>query len=429
MTTLRRSLIGIILTAILLVSVHIHGEAEMRRRLRADQMEISHITYGLFDPSEWKAIISNVLGNKVMDFRLEGANREQVRRRAIDLMNGLLTEAENVMKQRNKEKGVVGAVKNAALNMLIDVEALRTGIPRYADMIVEYANEPSTRSEMQCFVMDKLNEAGKSTDGKVDRHLFELALGRYACTDRSTALRVIETRIAAIDQRSRDSYALLALATGTLLVLALTAERGSRSGLLGSIGAGICLLVLGLHLPMIDIEARIERFDLVLLGEPISFTQQTLFHQSKSILDVVVVLMREGRPELMLVAGLVFAFSVVLPTVKLLLSSVTLLRRREPRGRLASFLVHRSGKWSMADVMVVAIFMAYIGFNGVVDSQLSALEEYATSVHVLTMNNSTLESGFYLFTGYCLIGLITSALLPIALGADARQPDRTGYRE
>lgn len=416
MTTLRSFLVGLLLASIVLISCHIHRETEARRRLRADQMELSHITYGLFDPSEWKIIISRVLGTKVMDFRLEGANREQVRRRAIDLMNRLLTEVENVLKERNKEKGVIGAMKNAAINMIVDMQALRAGIPRYADMIVAYANEPRTRSEMQCFVIDKLNEVGNTTDGKVDRRLFDLALDRYACIDRATALRIIEERIHTIDHGLRYSHILLGLATVTLLVLALTAARGSRAGLLGCIGAGICLLVMGLHLPMIDIEARIERFDLVLLGEPISFTQQTLFHQSKSILEVVAVLIRERRPELMLVAGLVFAFSVVLPTMKMLLSSITLFRRREPQGRVAAFLVHRSGKWSMADVMVVAIFMAFIGFNGVIDGQLSALEEYTTSVHVLTTNNSALEIGFYLFTGYCLIGLITSALVPHALG-------------
>lgn len=421
MNVLRRSLIGLILASIALVSYHIHQEAEARRQLRADQMELSHITYGLFDPSEWKTIISRVLGTKVMDFRLEGANREQVRRRAIDLMSGLLTEVEQVLKERNKEKGVVGAMKNAAINMIIDMQALRTGIPRYADMIVAYANEPRTRREMQCFVIDKLNEVGSTTDGKVDRRSFDLALDRYACVDRTTALRIIEERIHTIDHRLRYSYTLLGLAIGTLLLLAFTAARGARAGLIGCIGAGICLLVMGLHLPMIDIEARIERFDLVLLGEPISFTQQTLFHQSKSILEVVAVLMRERRPELMLVAGLVFAFSVVLPTMKMLLSFSTLLRRREPQGRIAAFLVHRSGKWSMADVMVVAIFMAFIGFNGVVDSQLTALEDYTTSVHVLTTNNSALEMGFYLFTGYCLIGLITSALIPSALGKTGGQ--------
>ena len=35
------------------------------------------------------------------------------------------------------------------------------------------------------------------------------------------------------------------------------------------------------------------------------------------------------------------------------------------------FFVLKLGKWSMADVMVVAIFMAYVGFNGMIASQLA----------------------------------------------------------
>ena len=45
-----------------------------------------------------------------------------------------------------------------------------------------------------------------------------------------------------------------------------------------------------------------------------------------------------------------------------------------PRSILPPLLVHRflvfkSGKWSMAEVMVVAMFMSIIGFNRVINSQ------------------------------------------------------------
>lgn len=415
MTTTKKFLIGAIVTSVVLFAITIHQRSAERVRLRADQMELSHITYGLFDPSAWKEVLARIVQVKVMEFELVGADREQVRKRTIDLMNGLLSEVEVVLKQKNRDTGIGGAVKNAVINLIVDMDAIRSGVPRYADMVVEYANDPVNREEMQCFVLDKLHEVGSTTDGKVDRTLFQAAITRYECLNKEAAMTLIERRIATIDDALRTSLVLLALACVTLLVLAFTAPTGSRAALIAMIVAGICLLVLGLQLPMIDIEARIEEFELVLLGEPVRFSDQVLFHQSKSILQVVHVLIQERKPELMLVAAAVFAFSVVLPTVKMVLSGATLMHGREYQSGFIRFLVHRSGKWSMADVMVVAIFMAFIGFTGVVDGQLQALEEYATSVHVLTTNNSALEVGFYLFTGYCAIGLITSALLPNAL--------------
>ncbi|MBL7950260.1 MAG: paraquat-inducible protein A [Flavobacteriales bacterium] len=405
----------LLLSGILLLAFQIHRSAHQRSVLRADEMELSHITYGLFDPSEWKDVISGIMEKKVLEFELTGANRDQVRRRAMDLMNGLLTEVEHVMNERNKAKGVGGAVKNAVMGLLVNIDDLRSGIPRYADMIVEYANDPKNREEMKCFVVDKLNEVGCSTDGKVDRTLLKRTLARYDTSDRSTALAKIRADMSDLDAHLRKCYLLLGIGCCTLLLLAVMAGAGEKGPLAALISAGLCLLVLGVHLPMIDIEARIERFELTLLGEPVDFVDQVLFHQSKSILQVVEVLLKERKPELMFVAAAVFAFSVVLPSLKMSLSVITLWRGREPKGRIASWLLHRAGKWSMADVMVVAIFMAFIGFNGVVDSQLTTLEGYATSVHVLTTNNSALQVGFYLFTAYCSIGLISSALLPRAL--------------
>lgn len=416
---LRSILLGTITVAIALLTVHIHRTARERSALRADETEIAHITYGLFDPAEWKEALMAILKKKVDEFELTGADKDQVRERAIDLMNGLLTEVEQVLHERNKTKGVGGAMKNAVLNYLVDVEDIRSGVPRYADMIVDYANDPANRDEMQCFVIGKLDELGCRTEGKVDRTLQFRAMTRYGTTDRATALALIAERIAVIDRSLSSSYVLLALGCAALLVLAFTAMPGDRFPLMMLIAAGICLLVAGLHTPMIDIEARIATFELTLLGEHVDFKDQILFHQSKSILQVVQVLLNESKPQLMVVALLVFGFSVALPTVKMFFSLVTLLRGRVIKGRLVNWLMFRAGKWSMADVMVVAIFMAFIGFNGVVDGQLSTLEEYASSVHVLTTNNSALEIGFYLFTAYCLIGLISSALLPKALNSPA----------
>lgn len=412
---IRTLLLGLIVSSIIAFSIRIHDVASERAALRADQMEIAHITYGMFDPGQWIEVISGILEKKIMEFELQGADRTQVRRRAIDLMNGLLTEVEHVLKKRNKEKGIGGAMRNAIMAILVNVDDIRTGIPRYADMMIDYANDPVNRQEMKCFVLAKLTEIGCSTDGKVDRAVLLRTLARYETTDREHAMAVIDARITRADQVLRLCYTFLGIACITLLVLALLAGAGQKLPLSSVILAGLCLLIMGVHLPMIDIEARIARFELILLGESVVFTDQVLFHQSKSILQVVKVLLAERKPELMLVAALVFAFSVVLPTLKMSLSFLLLLRGRGPRGRFGSWLVHKAGKWSMADVMVVAIFMAFIGFNGVVDSQLASIQEYTTSIHVLTTNNSALQVGFYLFTAYCLIGLISSALLSRAL--------------
>jgi hypothetical protein len=65
----------------------------------------------------------------------------------------------------------------------------------------------------------------------------------------------------------------------------------------------------------------------------------------------------------------------------------------------------------MADVMVVAIFMTYIGFNGIVTNQLGQLSSSAPELKILTTNGTSLQPGYYLFLTYTLLALFLSGFL------------------
>jgi hypothetical protein len=71
----------------------------------------------------------------------------------------------------------------------------------------------------------------------------------------------------------------------------------------------------------------------------------------------------------------------------------------------------------MADVMVIAIFMAYIGFNGMIGSQLDLITRGAASagVDVLTTNGTSLQPGFFMFLAFCVFSLVVSTIMESAL--------------
>lgn len=78
----------------------------------------------------------------------------------------------------------------------------------------------------------------------------------------------------------------------------------------------------------------------------------------------------------------------------------------------------------MADVMVIAIFMAYIGFSGIITEQLRQLESIALDVDVLTTNRSSLQTGFYLFTSFVILSLLISHRLQRNLAVDFEREAR-----
>ena len=109
---------------------------------------------------------------------------------------------------------------------------------------------------------------------------------------------------------------------------------------------------------------------------------------------------------------LLITFSIVFPLLKMVSSVGFYFNYRHARtNRVIKFFVLKSGKWSMADVMVVAIFMAYIGFNGIITSQFGKLKSATQEVVLLTTNGTSLQPGYYLFLSYTLLALFLAALL------------------
>ena len=65
----------------------------------------------------------------------------------------------------------------------------------------------------------------------------------------------------------------------------------------------------------------------------------------------------------------------------------------------------------MADVMVVAMFMTYIGFNGIITNQLGQLSSSVQELEILTTNGTSLQPRYYLFLTYTLLALFLSGFL------------------
>ena len=163
---------------------------------------------------------------------------------------------------------------------------------------------------------------------------------------------------------------------------------------------------------MIEIDARIKEMTFLLMGENISFHDQVIFFQSKSIVDVVRILIETGKFDSALVGVLILLFSIIFPIGKLLSTKLYLLGNEHWRNnRVIRFFAFKSGKWSMADVNVIAIFMAYIGFKGILDSQLESLNMKTESMASISTNQTSLQPGFMLFTAFVLFGLILSGIL------------------
>jgi uncharacterized paraquat-inducible protein A len=188
----------------------------------------------------------------------------------------------------------------------------------------------------------------------------------------------------------------------------------------------IAMLVGGVLSPMLEVEVRVSKIDATLLGTPIEFREQSLYYRSKTVLEVCQTLIEMGRPEMMLVGVLVILFSVVFPVLKMLALAACLFRPALLRtSRIVKVLAFQLSKWSMADVMVLAIFMSFVAFNGVISSGFDGLRGMPNVQQVqIPTSASRILPGYYLFIGFCLSSIVLSKKLErgIASGS-AELPD------
>ena len=139
----------------------------------------------------------------------------------------------------------------------------------------------------------------------------------------------------------------------------------------------------GLTQPMLQIQISAE---LPFVGK------LEIFNQIQSIIDSIESLYQSENT---LVAFLILLFSVVVPLMKATILIVALSVPGFKYRRHMYDFVALIGKWSMADVFVVAVFMAFL----------------ATGAHPAV--SATLHEGFYFFTAYCVISILGIQVMKI----------------
>ncbi len=157
-------------------------------------------------------------------------------------------------------------------------------------------------------------------------------------------------------QAYHDSIKIMSIAffsvAALLLLMVWSLNRSLMDVGYAMLLVALVALAVGLSTPILSVEASKE---LPVLGE-------TVFQfKSKGILSTIDALRESGN---LWLAVLLFVFSVVVPLLKTLLVGISWWNHEHHLFKKGLDLGHHMGKWSMADVFVVAILVAYFANSG-----------------------------------------------------------------
>ncbi|MBA3647934.1 MAG: paraquat-inducible protein A [Chitinophagales bacterium] len=394
--------------------IQIHTLSGHRAAIKKDYSQVNSISYGLLSVNAWKDNIQKILINRIQDFSFSPEQERSLKIQISKALNAIITKGDSMLNQN--QKTFSGKIKKIAVKALVNTDDIRKKVPQFSQAVIDEIKKPENRDKLKTLATEKIDELAIQTrDSLVDTAAFRMILANY---NAKTVDEFNDKTATIIKDLQAEIYRFCYLVIGSMVLLLIAwwffrkAESLRKPLFILSVVLAIVVLVIGLTTPMIEIDARIKKLEFLLLGQQVQFHDQVIFFQSKSILDVVKILLSTKKTDSMLVGALILVFSVIFPFSKLISTEIYLLGNEKIRkNKILNFLAFKSGKWSMADVTVVAIFMAYVGFKGILDNQLQYMNFKTETLTSIATNETSLQPGFIVFTSFVLYGLCLSEIL------------------
>jgi hypothetical protein len=394
----------------------VHGLTEKRKEYKMDYAFVNSVSFGLLSVDVWRDQVVAAASDEIGDFRLSAEQQQDLRKQIDQQLHSLVDQAFQSINK--KQKSIGDKLKKFAVKTLVDPQQVHSEVPGFTKKLMAEITKPASYKRIANIADTALAQLGRKIyDSSLasTRNVMDSIYKKYEATDRASFEKNNATRGNGVKEAAwQYTYGLLGAAALIVLVwLLLRKKRYLQAPLcVISIVAAMLLLVIGVTTTMIEIDARIEKLDLHFLSKAISFQNQDLFFQSQSIMDVINLLIRSGRVDSLIVGMMVLIFAVLFPLVKLVAIAMSAISPNKwAKIENVDYFAFGASKWDMSNVMVVAILMTYIGFNGIVDSTLSTLNINDGSVTSITTNNTTIQPGYIIFIAFVGIVFAISSIL------------------
>lgn len=171
----------------------------------------------------------------------------------------------------------------------------------------------------------------------------------------------------------------------------------------------VCLWV-GISSPMMEIMAYNEGIEFTAGGvvnlfgweKDLTFSPEFEgkfyhYYQSKSVIDLIHILFEAKNA---VVAIAILLFSIVFPILKLIISFTAMAYPSTHRFKISRLIIHKLGKWSMADVFVAAMFLSFLSFQNMSDQ---------------VQTDSKILPGLYYFIAFSVLSITSSYFVELAV--------------
>ncbi len=395
---------------------HLHTLSSKQESIKEDYSLSNNITFGIFSVDQWRDKIASVVSGQVTDFKITSTQKKSLQTQVETALHGLITKTVNDINKPQKSLGA--KLKKFAFNKFVEPKELQALVPGFAKTIIDKVTSPASVKRLKNIANSKLEKLESETydnTSEATEAVAKTLYRKYKVNNAAAYDNEINRQLTEIKEVIYNyTYGMLGC---VLLAFALWFFMRKQVHLqtilfVMSLLFAVVLLTVGLTASIIEVEARLESLSFAIMGQKIEFVNQVLFFQSKSLWGIITALIQQSKPDAIVVGALLLVFVVIFPLLRMIARGIHLVGSNAfAENKIIKYLAFQSGHWDMADVMVVGIIMTYIGLNGILKSQLTGLNFNNEYLVTHTVNQTSLQPGYFIFVGYVVVAYTLSYIL------------------
>jgi len=157
----------IIVVASVILCQQIIVNSISNQKNKNDYAEINHVKHGLLSVDEWKRQITVILAGEINKLDLSKANERELRKHVEVLLNTLIDQVDKKIREENAGSAE-GWITQSFINIFINLDTIKKGIPEYADAVIKELTKPTTKRQIKTILNRQLKQYLNQTFDRQD---------------------------------------------------------------------------------------------------------------------------------------------------------------------------------------------------------------------------------------------------------------------
>ncbi|MEM8583094.1 MAG: hypothetical protein AAGF87_02435, partial [Bacteroidota bacterium] len=287
---------------------------QQMNRLAFEQAEALHVRYGLLSVDEWRDQARIILVDRLANLELELGDEANTQLYTERLLHLLIDEFEQTLEEKAEGNPLLSGIQSFVRGNIVDFDDFRARVPEMSERLVDDFDELIDAEALADLALGQMNVLIDESASRQDEVASAYFQQQYDCGDLSTCGALLGEQLF---EMKIEYWWVKLLFFGLFMVPILVwlfgffvnmqIYKNTNFTLLtpSTVTLASVFLIGGLTFPTIAIDVRIESLRFELFGSTMEFGQQVLFYESKSILQVVGLLLENGDLDLVLVGLLI----------------------------------------------------------------------------------------------------------------------------